>query len=154
VPASRPTAPFAASLDDPQRAADLARMKRLATGLFAVAAAVFLACGRSLTYKYGASDARFLNMRPNNLLYMEAIRWGCENGMRVLDLGRTDWGHDSLRAFKLGWGADERELHYHRLGSGRADHGGRATRALGAVIQRGPPVVSRLTGEILYRHAG
>jgi uncharacterized membrane-anchored protein YjiN (DUF445 family) len=33
-----------ASLDDPQRAVDLARMKRLATGLFVLAAAVFLAC--------------------------------------------------------------------------------------------------------------
>ena len=44
MPASRPTAPLAASLDDPQRARDLARMKRLATGLFAFAAVVFLAC--------------------------------------------------------------------------------------------------------------
>jgi uncharacterized membrane-anchored protein YjiN (DUF445 family) len=38
------TAPLAGSLDDPARARDLARMKRLATGLFLVAAAVFLAC--------------------------------------------------------------------------------------------------------------
>jgi uncharacterized membrane-anchored protein YjiN (DUF445 family) len=44
VPPSRPTAPLAGSLDDPERAADLARMKRLATGLFGLAAAVFLAC--------------------------------------------------------------------------------------------------------------
>jgi uncharacterized membrane-anchored protein YjiN (DUF445 family) len=44
VPAPRPTAPLAGSLDDPERARDLARMKRLATGLFVVAAAVFLAC--------------------------------------------------------------------------------------------------------------
>ena len=44
MPASRPTVPLASSLDDPQRAVDLARMKRLATGLFGLAAAVFLAC--------------------------------------------------------------------------------------------------------------
>ncbi len=37
-------APLAGSLDDPERARDLARMKRLATGLSRVAAAVFLAC--------------------------------------------------------------------------------------------------------------
>ena len=37
-------APLASSLDDPERARDLARMKRLATGLFLAAAAVFLAC--------------------------------------------------------------------------------------------------------------
>ena len=39
-----PTAPLPAALDDPERAHDLARMKRLATGLFGLAAAVFLAC--------------------------------------------------------------------------------------------------------------
>jgi uncharacterized membrane-anchored protein YjiN (DUF445 family) len=44
VPAPRSIAPLASSLDDPERARDLARMKRLATGLFLVAAAVFLAC--------------------------------------------------------------------------------------------------------------
>ncbi|MGY1812931.1 DUF445 domain-containing protein [Blastococcus sp. SYSU D00820] len=44
MPAPRPTAPLAGSLDDPERARALARMKRLATGLFLLAAAVFLAC--------------------------------------------------------------------------------------------------------------
>jgi uncharacterized membrane-anchored protein YjiN (DUF445 family) len=44
VPAPRPTVPLASSLDDRERARDLARMKRMATGLFLVAAAVFLAC--------------------------------------------------------------------------------------------------------------
>ncbi|MDP5185217.1 DUF445 domain-containing protein [Blastococcus sp. BMG 814] len=42
--APRLTAPLAGSLDDPARARDLARMKRLATGLFLLAAVVFLAC--------------------------------------------------------------------------------------------------------------
>jgi uncharacterized membrane-anchored protein YjiN (DUF445 family) len=44
VPGPRPIAPLAGSLDDPERARDLARMKRLATGLFVGAAVVFLAC--------------------------------------------------------------------------------------------------------------
>ncbi|HEY0126445.1 MAG TPA: DUF445 domain-containing protein [Blastococcus sp.] len=43
MPASL-TAPLASSLDDPERARDLARMKRLATGLFLAAAVVFLGC--------------------------------------------------------------------------------------------------------------
>src|SRR3954453_4259770 len=53
VPAPPPTVPLSGSLDDPARASDLARMKRLATGLFLLAAAVFLACvlfGRDLTW--------------------------------------------------------------------------------------------------------
>jgi hypothetical protein len=119
-----------------------------------VAAAVFLTHRGLLTYKYGASDPGALALRPNNLLFWEAIRWGGEAGMHALDLGRTDWGHDSLRAFKLAWGADESELRYHRLGGGRRPvHGGGSLRALGAVLRRSPPIVSRVAGEILYRHA-
>jgi uncharacterized membrane-anchored protein YjiN (DUF445 family) len=38
------TAPLPAALDDPERAADLARMKRVATSLFLLAAVVFLLC--------------------------------------------------------------------------------------------------------------
>ena len=44
MPGPSLTVPLVGSLDDPQRARDLATMKRLATGLFLVAAAVFLAC--------------------------------------------------------------------------------------------------------------
>ena len=44
VSSSPPRPPLAASLDDPERARDLARMKRLATSLFVLAAAVFLTC--------------------------------------------------------------------------------------------------------------
>ena len=81
-----------------------------------IAAAVFLVFNGVLTYKYGASDARFLDRRPNNLLFMDAIRWGCEQGLHTFDLGRTDLGHESLRAFKLMWGAEERLLQYTELG--------------------------------------
>jgi uncharacterized membrane-anchored protein YjiN (DUF445 family) len=44
VPEPRPSLPLTGSLDDPERARDLARMKRLATGLFLAAAAVFVVC--------------------------------------------------------------------------------------------------------------
>jgi CelD/BcsL family acetyltransferase involved in cellulose biosynthesis len=120
-----------------------------------VAAAVFLTFHDVLTYKYGASDERFLSARPNNLLFMEAIRWGCANGMRTLDFGRTHWHQEGLRAFKLAWGAEERELRYRHVGG--AVPGGRDARAerwLGAAIRRSPPVAGRLIGEVLYRHAG
>ena len=118
-----------------------------------VAAAVFLTCHGVLTYKYGASDPRALAARPNNLLFMEAIRWGCGHGFRTLDLGRTHWGQQGLRAFKLAWGPEERELRYAYVGQGgepRARVGG----TLATLIRRSPPVASRLIGEVLYRHAG
>jgi CelD/BcsL family acetyltransferase involved in cellulose biosynthesis len=120
------------------------------------AAAVFLHHGGVLTYKYGASDPGALQMRPNNLLFWEAIRWGCENGMECLDLGRSDIGQESLREFKLTWGAEERELVYTHLGTGtpRDADRGLLGRALAAGIRRAPPVASRVAGEVLYRYAG
>jgi CelD/BcsL family acetyltransferase involved in cellulose biosynthesis len=121
----------------------------------AIAAAVFLVHNGVLTYKYGASDPRYLDRRPNNLLFMHAIRWGCERGLHTFDLGRTDLGHESLRAFKLMWGAEERLLQYTTLGEQSASR--RAVRppaAMGALIRRSPPVLSRGLGELLYRHVG
>ncbi len=121
----------------------------------AVAAAVFLASGDTVVYKYGASDERFLDLRPNNLLFLEAITRSAEDGRRWLDFGRTDFGHDGLRSFKLGWGAEERPLAYTYFGEdGRADPPGRATKLLATAIRRGPPWVGRGVGAALYRHIG
>ena len=119
-----------------------------------IAAGVFLTTRETLLYKYGASDARFLGLRPNNLLFWEAIRWGCDHGMRRLDFGRTHWDHESLRAFKLAWGAEERELRYRYIGGAPGRPNERATDMLGTLIRHSPPGVGRAIGEVLYRHAG
>ncbi len=119
-----------------------------------VAAAVFLTHRGVLTYKYGASDAGALRRRPNNLLFMEAIRWGCENEMRALDFGRTDWDHRSLRDFKLAWGPEEHELRYRRLGDRARRRAPAAVNHALAPLVRRSPLASRLAGEVLYRHAG
>ena len=121
----------------------------------AIAAAVFLAFNGTVIYKYGASDRAALGKRPNNLLFLEAIRRACEDGMRTLDLGRTDSGHETLRDFKLSWGAEERVLAYHELSerAPRAGGTGLAERAA-PLIRRSPPVVGRLVGEALYKYAG
>ena len=57
-----------------------------------VAAAVFLSFNGRLVYKYGASAASGLQVRPNNLLFWHVIRWAVEHGYRTLDFGRTDLG--------------------------------------------------------------
>jgi len=80
----------------------------------AVAAAVFLHFGDTAHFKYGASDPRFSELRPNNIVMWEGIRWYIERGFRSLDLGRSNVEHEGLRRFKLGWGAEERELFYYK----------------------------------------
>jgi CelD/BcsL family acetyltransferase involved in cellulose biosynthesis len=115
------------------------------------AAAVFLCSNGTLIYKYGASDRGLLAKRPNNLLFMEAIRWGCERGLDRLDLGRTDVGHDSLCSFKRSFGAVESRLTYSTLAAGDAPARRRSHGLAATVIRRSPPLVGRLAGELLYR---
>jgi hypothetical protein len=117
-----------------------------------VAGAVFLSAGGTLTYKYGAARRRDLSVRPNNLLFMEAIRQGCAGGQRVLDFGRTDLDNQGLIAFKRSWGSEEAPLPYTYLG-GRLPPSapGLPQRAVKAVIQHSPPLVGRLVGEALYK---
>lgn len=123
----------------------------------AVAAGVFLAFDGTLTYKYGASDPAALGKRPNHLLHAEAIRWGCENGQRLYDLGRSDLDNEGLRTFKSTWGATEIDLAYTYLGQPVPDpdgeHGTRE-QLVEKVIQRSPAFVGRVAGELLYRHYG
>ena len=63
-------------------------------------------------YKYGASDRRYQELRPNNLVFREGIRDLCGKGVRTLSFGRTDLHHEGLRQFKLSWGAVEKTLQY------------------------------------------
>jgi CelD/BcsL family acetyltransferase involved in cellulose biosynthesis len=122
-----------------------------------IAAAVFLTCNGTLTYKYGASDVRHLALRPNNLLFSEAIRQGCHSGAHTLDFGRTDLDNEGLRAFKLSWGSHEERLAYTSTSADRKSRGAAArrlaARAGAAVIRRSPPVVSRMVGAALYKYA-
>ena len=82
-----------------------------------IAGAVFLAWNDTLIYKYSASDPAFWSLRPNNLLLWTAIRWGCTNGFRLFDFGRSDLDNRGLRDFKDGWGTREKPLLYSTLGS-------------------------------------
>jgi len=119
-----------------------------------LAAAVFLHWGETLTYKYGASSAEGLSLRPNDLLFTEAIRWGCENGYKVLDFGRTDFANAGLREFKSRWGAVESPLAYSFIPAAPDGHESRLMSLAQTVIRRSPRLVCRLTGELLYRYFG
>jgi CelD/BcsL family acetyltransferase involved in cellulose biosynthesis len=119
-----------------------------------VAGAVFLAWKGTVTYKYSASDPAAWQLRPNNVVLWEAIRWACENGYREFDFGRTDAWNEGLRRFKTGWGAVESPLVYTTVGAAPARHGsGRPRRAAGFVLRRSPAWVCRGVGELLYRYA-
>jgi CelD/BcsL family acetyltransferase involved in cellulose biosynthesis len=118
------------------------------------AAIVLLTANGRMTYKYAASETRFLGLRPNHLLISEAISWGCQNGFRELDFGRSDLDNAGLRSFKSSWGATEEPLVYSSIGEApRAVRRARAAAVLGPFIRHSPKAVCRLTGELLYKYS-
>ncbi len=120
-----------------------------------LAGAVFLHWNGVLTYKYSASDPAYWGLRPNNLLLWHAIRWGCEQGYRLFDWGRTDLHNQGLLAFKRAWGSEERLIRYSVVAdqppSGRLV--GSTQRLLSSVITHSPSWVCRTIGELLYAHS-
>jgi CelD/BcsL family acetyltransferase involved in cellulose biosynthesis len=119
-----------------------------------VAGAIFLLGGETLVYKYGASDERAWPLRPNNLLFAEAIRRGCELGLKSFDFGRSNLRDAGLRRFKASWGARESPLVYTRAHeTPRAQTGSVSARAASAAIRRAPAWLGVAVGEALYRYA-
>lgn len=117
-----------------------------------VAAAVFLASRGTCVYKYGASDERSWGLRPNHVLFWEAIRWACARGCQTFDFGRTGPADRGLRQFKSHWGTVERPLSYSILSDTPVRHRDRDVPApIRSVIRRAPLFVPRVLGELLYR---
>lgn len=78
-----------------------------------VASNIFCFLGKRAIYKYGASDISFQNLRANNLLMWESIRWFIDKKYESLSLGRTEMENVGLRQFKNGWGGKEDLLWYY-----------------------------------------
>ena len=120
-----------------------------------LAAGLFLHWNNSLIYKYASSSDEGQDMRPNHLLTWTAISWGCENGYKIFDFGRTDISNEGLRTFKNRWGTDETTLSYSYLSKNpiRSSNGAISS-LMHTVIRRSPLSVCRLAGNLLYKHFG
>lgn len=60
---------------------------------------------RTIYYLDGASDLTGQDVRPNNLLHWEVIRWACEQGLSSYDM--VGAGIESIARFKRGFGPAE-----------------------------------------------
>jgi len=75
-------------------------------------AAMFLSRFRNELYDvWAASLPEYDSLRPNMLLYWEAIKYACANGVETLDLGRSNI-NSGAHQFKLQWGATPYPLDY------------------------------------------
>jgi len=124
-----------------------------------IAGAVFLHFGSQAVYKFGASDPEFQQLRANNLVMWQAICRLRESGMAGLSFGRSDRDDDGLLQFKRGWGGNEADLHYYRIGLRKVwTSGSRKRESVGnlsqKIVQHLPISVLRLMGGLMYRHLG
>lgn len=68
-----------------------------------VAMAICLSHHHRLHYHLGASDDRYLKLRPNNYLFYGIIQWAQARGFRIFNLGGGVTLDDALFSFKRGF---------------------------------------------------
>lgn len=76
-----------------------------------IAGIFLLLSNNTITSGWGASLRDYLYYAPNDLLYWEAIKYGCEQGFEHFDFGRSLAGSGSAK-FKKEWGSVEVKLKY------------------------------------------
>jgi hypothetical protein len=115
----------------------------------------------TLTYKYGCSDARFHNLGGMHLLLWKSIQDAKQDGLRIFDMGRSDWNDSGLLTFKDRWGASRSAVRHSRIGksasASNAHHHNRADwkeRIVRTVSRHLPDPLFRSLGSLLYRHIG
>lgn len=123
-----------------------------------VAGAVFFHFGRTVLYKFAASDEAFQHVRGNNSVLWSAIQHYAGQGFTRLDFGRTSLANEGLRRFKLSWRSQERRIDYLRYAFALTQFTTSSDQSVAgwhnAVFRAIPSGLSRLIGAALYKHLG
>ncbi len=122
-----------------------------------IAGAVFFCFRGKAIYKFGASDYRFQELRPNNLVMWEGIKELLRQKQETLSFGRTSLNNNGLRRFKLGWGTSETTLSYTRFDISTGEVLPQRDNSSGshsAIFRFLPLWTNRLIGSFVYPHLG
>jgi len=87
----------------------------IAIGNRLIGGAIVFVGNSTMNYGYEIVNPEYRNLRPTYLLYSEMLKWGCENGLRIFDTGRTLYG-SGIYLFKKQWGGKEKILPYYYSG--------------------------------------
>ena len=116
----------------------------------------------TLVYKYGCSASQFNNLGGTHLLFWKAIQEAKEQGLRTLDMGRSDTNNTGLITFKDRWGANRSVLTYLRY-TADMGHSSRKYPEAGSdwklrcakqVFAHTPTSLLPAIGNLLYKHMG
>lgn len=126
-----------------------------------IAAIITVRFKDTLVYKYGCSDAEFNNLGGMHLLFWTSIEEAKRDGLRVFDLGRSEWENTGLVTFKDRWGGARSTLTYSRFTlskeSGESYQRAGTDFALGIAKRCFSHLPDRLqysVGNLFYRHIG
>jgi CelD/BcsL family acetyltransferase involved in cellulose biosynthesis len=126
-----------------------------------LAAIMTLTHNRTLTYKFGCSDAKFHKLGAMQFLFWHAIQDGKQRGFRIFDFGRSELINEGLIAFKDRWGAERTSLPYYTFLNSKPYaakiHFGRTSwsmRLAREVFGHMPGQVLAAMGNLFYRHIG
>lgn len=120
-----------------------------------VASILTLSHNRTMTYKYGCSDARFHKLGGMAFLFWRSMQEAKSNGAEEFDMGRSDLDNSGLIAFKEHWGAARNELAYWTYPNTLQAHPGGWERSLvRSVVSASPDIALKTVGRLLYRHIG
>ena len=72
---------------------------------------IFFNFGQTVTSAFVGSQTSNLGLRPNDIMYWQAINDACREGFRVFDFGEVPDGDEGQARFKLKWGAEPVRLY-------------------------------------------
>jgi Acetyltransferase (GNAT) domain len=112
--------------------------------------------GDTIYYKFGASRAEYLPLRPNDALHWRLIRWAHERGLRTLDWGLSDLDQPGLCAYKRNWASVEGRIRTLNAGGRPYGESPEVGQLLGTVTDlltdpSVPDAVTERAGAALYR---
>ena len=79
-----------------------------------VASALVVGSEKVLRNPWASSIRKYASLSPNMLLYLRMLEYGCDNGYRYFDFGRSTVGEGTYR-FKEQWGAVPAPLYWYQI---------------------------------------
>jgi len=120
-----------------------------------IAALLTLRSRETVVYKYGCSDERYHHLAGIPWLFWKVIEESKAEGAKLLDFGRTDFEHDSLRRFKDQFGTICQQISYFRYPAKAAKPINTTNlNKLRRVCSFMPDTLLSAAGSLAYRHMG
>ena len=132
-----------------------ARVVLAREGPRAVGGLVCLFFKDTMLVPWASSLREYFSKCPNNLLYWEAIQYGCVRGCKRFDFGRSSIGSGTYD-FKHQWGAEPRQLYWQVLGKngdgGTVTAANPAYRLISELWKRAPVSVTKVIGPRIRKY--